>query len=107
MTGASSTGGLWNPLGDRFGTMPSRVFGFCYVKVKDFKVIEYNEQKTVALSVNVIQVDSFLSKKQIRTMGTFPFVIPQFAKFLKKEAEFAGLNNVAIKGQILFVVSIL
>ena len=74
--------------------------GSSYVKVKDFKVIEYNEQKTVALSVNVIQVDNFLSKKQIRTMGTFPFVIPQFAKFLKKEAEFAGLNNVAIKGQI-------
>ena len=33
-------------------------------------------------------------------MGTFPFVIPQFAKFLKKEAELAGMQHVQIKGEI-------
>jgi hypothetical protein len=74
--------------------------GSSYVKVNNFNIIEYNDQKTVRLSVNPIKVDSFLSKKQIRTLGTFPFAVPQFAKFLKKEAELAGFKNVAIKGEV-------
>ncbi len=71
-----------------------------YVDAKDFTLLEYNDQKTVILKREALDASKFLSKKQMRTMGTFPYVIPQFAKFLKKEAELAGFKNVAITGRI-------
>ncbi len=71
-----------------------------YVDAEDFLLLEYNEAKTIVLKREKLEVSKYLSQKQMRTMGTFPFMIPQFAKFLKKEAELAGFNNVKICGKV-------
>jgi vitamin K-dependent gamma-carboxylase len=71
-----------------------------YVDAQSFTVLEYNEEKTVVQKREPLDASKFLNEKQRRTMGSFPWVIPQFAKFLKKEAELAGFKNVAITGRI-------
>lgn len=71
-----------------------------YVKADEFELLEMDTDNRVVLNREKLDINNFLEKKQIRTMGTFPFLIPQFAKFLKMEAENAGFQNVAIKGKI-------
>jgi vitamin K-dependent gamma-carboxylase len=71
-----------------------------YVDAEDFLLLEYNDAKTIVIKRENLEVSKYLSQKQMRTMGTFPFMIPQFAKFLKKEAELAGFKNVSITGKV-------
>lgn len=74
--------------------------GSSYVTAK-FEVVETKEGTSLEVSASDLEPKNFLSKKQIQTLGKWPFLVPQFAKFLKKEAEYAGFQNVEIYGRIL------
>lgn len=43
----------------------------------------------------------FLNKTQRRNLGKYPAQVPQFARFLKKEGELAGMTNVSVFADIL------
>ena len=64
-------------------------------------VIEMDESKTLELNYSELLPENFLSPRQVKTLGIWPILIPQFARFLKKEAESAGFKNVEIRGEIL------
>ncbi|MCP4443193.1 MAG: HTTM domain-containing protein [Aureispira sp.] len=74
--------------------------GSSYVSV-DFDVVEVQKGTNLEISSSDLDPKNFLSNKQIQTLGKWPFLIPQFARFLKKEAEYAGFENVKIYGRIL------
>jgi len=71
-----------------------------YVKAYEFEILEYDDSKKIITARHQVDTRKFLGEKQIRTMGSFPFVAPQFARFLKKEATFAGMKNVAVHSKI-------
>jgi hypothetical protein len=45
----------------------------------------------------------FLNSVQVKNLGLYPFCIPQFARFIKKEAELAGMTNVKVYADIIVV----
>jgi len=64
-------------------------------------VVEMDNSKTLELEYSELLPENFLSSRQVKTLGVWPILIPQFARFLKKEAEAAGFKNVEIRGEIL------
>jgi uncharacterized membrane protein YphA (DoxX/SURF4 family) len=52
------------------------------------------------LAIEPIKSERFLTKKQQRTLGQWPFLLPSFANFLKQEAELVGFQNVSICADI-------
>lgn len=64
-------------------------------------VVEMDDSKTMELNYSELLPENFLSPRQVNTLGIWPILIPQFARFLKKEAEGAGFKNVEIRGEIL------
>lgn len=74
--------------------------GSTEVLCKNFILIEKDDDGNI-LEINDLELKNFLNKKQIRTIGQLPFLAPQFFKFLKKEAELAGIQNPEIRGAVL------
>jgi hypothetical protein len=74
--------------------------GSSYI-VASFDLVETQKGTNLEYSSSPLVAEKYLSKKQVQTMGKWPFLIPQFAKFLKKEAEYAGFKNIKIYGRIL------
>ncbi|WP_052594896.1 HTTM domain-containing protein [Aureispira sp. CCB-QB1] len=64
-------------------------------------VVEMDDTKTVELGYSELVPENFLSPRQVKSLGIWPTLVPQFARFLKKEAELAGFKNVEIRGEIL------
>jgi len=64
-------------------------------------VVEMDESKKMEVEYSELLPENFLSARQIKTLGIWPILIPQFAQFLKKEALHAGFKNVEIRGNIL------
>ncbi|MCF8277502.1 MAG: HTTM domain-containing protein [Flavobacteriales bacterium] len=59
------------------------------------------DEKDQVLQWHELDPSKFLNKTQLRNLGKYPALIPQFAKFLKREAELAGMTNVAVYADIL------
>ena len=63
-------------------------------------MVEHDENGT-AFRSNHVDLTKFLSERQRRTLGHWPFLIPDFARFMKKESELAGMQNVKVYADIL------
>lgn len=74
--------------------------GSSYVIAK-FELAETQKGSNLEIVTEKLLPKNYLTPKQIQTLGKWPFLIPQFAKFLKKEAEYAGFEQVKIYGEIL------
>jgi hypothetical protein len=71
------------------------------IESRKFTIIEYSDDRKYILKETPLDAEKFLNRKQLRTITKYPMVIPQFAQFLKKEAELSGFKNVGIKGELL------
>jgi hypothetical protein len=69
--------------------------GASTLSVETFVVVAVppNEEKEHSYP---LRFDKYLNKEQIRTIGKFPIVAPQFAKFVKKEMEIDGFTKVKV-----------
>lgn len=67
-----------------------------------FKIYEKDENGNL-INVEPLDLNNFLNKKQLRTLGQLPMLAPQFFTFMKKEAEISGMQNVEIKGNIVIM----
>lgn len=73
--------------------------GSSFIETK-FELVETNKEG-LEINTETLLPKNFLTPKQTRTLGKWPFLVPQFAKFLKKEAELSGFKNVKIYGNIM------
>jgi len=71
------------------------------IKLNDFTILEYDDDKTIILKETPLDASKFLNGKQLKRITKTPTVLPQFAKFVKKESELAGFKNVAITSNLL------
>lgn len=69
--------------------------GSTVVVVERFYLVEKDDNGKI-LSSNEVEVSNYLNEKQIRTLGKWPYLVPQFCVFLQREAEIAGFRNIEI-----------
>lgn len=66
----------------------------------EFFLDEYDDDGIFVRS-HEIDAKDYLNLSQIRNMGKYPHCVPQFARFLKKEAERSGMTNVKVYADVL------
>ena len=74
--------------------------GSTKIETPFFMLVEKDEEGKV-INTEKINTDLYLNSKQLRTLGKKPFLVHQFAQFIKLEAEVAGFKNVSVYGDIL------
>lgn len=65
------------------------------------RLAEMDEENLLPLQYTDLELGNYLSDRQIKTLGIWPILVPQFARFIKKEAELSGFKNVRVYGEIL------
>lgn len=96
----------WLIEGNMFWTSEGKLYGWFMmsgsIKVisQDMYLSEYSDDGEL-LATHHANLSNFLKKEQMRTLGHWPFLIPDFARFMKREAELAGMKNVKVTADIL------
>lgn len=95
----------WLIEGNMFWTNEGKLYGWFMmsgtleVTCTEFYLIEHNADGE-PISNSTIQLSDFLTKRQRRSLGHWPMVVPGFAKFIRSEAELAGMQNVKVYADI-------
>jgi hypothetical protein len=89
---------FWTNEGKLYGWF--MMSGSSRVLSQNMYLVEHDENGNVTSS-NHVDLTKFLTDRQRRTLGHWPFLIPDFARFMKKEAELTGMQNVKVYADIL------
>lgn len=65
-----------------------------------FYIYETDSLSGDTIEIHSLETADFLTTKQRRTLGKWPFLVPEFAKFLKQEAELVGMRGVKVSADI-------
>lgn len=95
----------WLIEGNMFWTGEGKLYGWfmmsgtSQILCHDMYLVEHDEDDA-QINSHKVDLRNFLAKSQLRTMGRWPFLVPEFARFMKKEAELAGMRNVKVYSDI-------
>ena len=96
----------WLIEGNMFWTSEGKLYGWfmmsgsLQVASQDMYLTEYSNEGEV-ITTHHVDLKNFLGTEQMRTLGHWPFLTPEFARFMKTEAELAGMQNVKVTADIL------
>lgn len=65
-----------------------------------FYIDEFDEEGAL-VEAHEIEPSKFLNVSQMRNLGKYPYCIPQFARFIKREAKLAGMTDVKVYADVI------
>jgi hypothetical protein len=68
---------------------------------KVFTLLDSDKKSKMINNKYDIHLTDYLNVKQIRTLGVWPYLIPQFMDYLVEQAKLEGIDNIEIYGDIM------